>query len=520
MAGFIEKNSLKFLLLILVISAFFRFYNLQNFQYWAGDEELLSGVVRRMIVNKQIAFISPNTNLGLSLGSFFHIVSAPLFLVAKLNPVIVLGIVPILGITTTFVVYLAGKALAGRKLGLVASFLYSSSFLTTLFDKRWWPLTSNFFLTSIALLALFKIIKEKKYYYSIFIAIAAGFAGHADPSLAVIAVASLITFLIFKISIFKKEFIPAYIILLIFIVPLILFEAKHPGSIVGPLFKSFSKITPAITTPDVSSENTFNTATATFARFFFIKPSNNAEYLMSSCAPCDPPLFGNFSILTILALILFPLFFILKNKTYKSLIIIPYVFLFVFFISTEAFQAAFKLPIHQSYFTVIFPVILLLVSFSLIKIIKNNYALLVILTLFLTINLYTLFNSSYRYPLFQKEKLVQDLSKEIGSSNFSLYALGNSWFHGGGYTGLFILNNKHPKKSYIYKFYDWMYQAHSLYTVNPTEQDQEKIVVIGPKGEIPNTNLNVLFSETVGNLEGKVLDNSDFSFDPETLGNL
>lgn len=192
----------------------------------------------------------------------------------------------------------------------------------------------------------------------------------------------------------------------------------------------------------------------------------------------------------------------------------------VFVISTEIFQAVFKLPIHQSYFTVIFPVILLLISYSLVKTIKNNYALSAILLLFLTINLYTLFNSTFKYPLAQKEKLIQDLSKEIGSSDFSLYAVGDAWFHGGGWTGLFILNNKHPKKSYIYYFYDWMYKAHSLYTVTPTNEDQEKIVVIGPTGKTPNTNLKVLFSENVGNIEGNIFDNSNYSFDPQTLNGL
>lgn len=161
MAGFIEKNSTKLLILILIISAFFRFYNFQNFQYWSADEEIASAVVLRMINARQITLISPNTNLGSSLGSFFHIASVPLFLIANLNPIIVVGIIPLIGILTMYVIYLAGKNLKDNRLGLVASFLYSSSFLATIYDKRWWPLTLNCLLTSLSLLALFKIIKEK-----------------------------------------------------------------------------------------------------------------------------------------------------------------------------------------------------------------------------------------------------------------------------------------------------------------------------------------------------------------------
>jgi 4-amino-4-deoxy-L-arabinose transferase-like glycosyltransferase len=514
---FAPDNSTKFLILILVISAFFRFYNFQNFQYWSGDEEIASAVVRKMIIGKQITLISPNSNLGLSLGSFFHIASVPLFLIAKMNPITVLGLIPLLGIATTYVIYLAGKTLGGTKLGLTSAFLYSSSFLVTLFDKRWWPLTLNCFLTSLSLLALLKIVKEKKFYYSIFLAIAIGFAGHADPSLAVIAISSLIIFLIFKINFFRKEFIPAIVVLLIFIAPLIVFEAKHPGSIAAPLLKSFLNVAPARLAPNTININVFRVASSTFTRLLFTKPSGFAESQLCSCSTYEPPLFADFSTTIILFLLIFPILLIIKNKNYKSLYIIPYIFLLVFFISTEEFQTAFNLPIHQAYFTIIFPVILLLISYSLIKIFKNNFALPFVLLLILSINLYTIFNSSFKYPLFQKEKLVQDLSKEIGSSNFSFYAVGDAWFHGGGYTGLFILNNKHPKKSYIYYFYDWMYKAHSLYTVTPTEQDQEKIVVIGPVGKIPNTNLNTLYSETVGNIEGKIFDNSTFSFDPKTL---
>ena len=89
--------------------------------------------------------------------------------------------------------------------------------------------------------------------------------------------------------------------------------------------------------------------------------------------------------------------------------------------------------------------------------------------------------------------------------------------HGGGFTSLFILQDKHPKKSYIYPFYDWMYKAYSLYTVDPQTTDQKKIVLIGSKNNFTTQLENIAYEKSINNLKAIILDNSDGKFSEKSL---
>src|SRR3989344_6694569 len=110
------------------------------------------------------------------------------------------------------------------KIGLVGSFLYASSFVGGLFDRRWWPLSLNLFLTSFAILCLVQIIYKKKYLYLLPLSAAIGLAAHADPTIGVIGVASVLSLIIFKVSILRKESLFATLILLVFLTPVLIFE--------------------------------------------------------------------------------------------------------------------------------------------------------------------------------------------------------------------------------------------------------------------------------------------------------
>lgn len=310
-----------------------------------------------------------------------------------------------------------------------------------------------------------------------------------------------------------------------FVLPLIIFEIRHPGTITHPFLQTISKLNSSqlSTKTNTAVSNLPKLVSTTFAQLFFVRPSNFAESQFCYCIDYVEPLFGTLATITIGILTLFPLFLIFKNiKKYsfkKDLLLVPYIFILTCLAGTIIFRATLKNPIHQLYFTVIFPAVFLIVAYSLTKLVKNNFVLTIILTLFLTVNLYTLFNSKFAYPLIDKEKLVQDLTSKIGTNDFSLYSAPDPWSTGGGYTGLFMLIGKSPRKSYIYPSYDWMYRAYNLYTVNPTSQDQEKIVIIGPAGKLLQTNSSIEFSETVGNIEGIILDNSTNWFTKDKLTN-
>jgi len=117
---FFRKNAT--LIFILLVSAFFRLYKFHQFQYFSGDEEIFYFLVRKIVEVKPVLVV-PNAQLSTSIGSFFHLLSAPLFYLTMGSPVIMSLFASILGVFTTYFVYVAGKIILDKRLGYIASFL-------------------------------------------------------------------------------------------------------------------------------------------------------------------------------------------------------------------------------------------------------------------------------------------------------------------------------------------------------------------------------------------------------------
>lgn len=501
------------LLVVFIIASIFRLYNFTSLQYWSGDEEIAAAVVRRVIVERKIALVSPNATTAASLGSFFHLLSVPLYIISSFNPVLVLLLTSLLGIGAALLLFYLGTTVKNTRLGFIISFLYASSFLASLFDRRWWPLSLNTFLTSLAVVSLYQIMINKRSIFIIFLMITIGFAGHADPSLGVIFIASLFSYIVFRPKFKLKQYIPGFLILLLFILPLLLFEIRHPGVIFTPFVKAVARGT------EIKKEFKTNLlysdiAIATGTRLLFPRWSLQAESHFCYCGDeYDPPLGGTVAELITLLLLLLPFYYFkkLKDSKEKKFILLLYIFTFSFLGGSLLFTITYGSSLHQHYFTVIFPLIFILAGYSIYRLTRKNTKLLMILLgIYILINANALYNSRFRDPLSIKQQLVSKLSSNLENQDFSFFIVGDAYFHGGGFTELFILNNKHPKKSYIYPFYDWMYRSHSLYTVMPQDSNQNRVVIIGPRIVIhtPEIEKHVIFTSRIGNMEGYILDNS------------
>ena len=97
------------LVAILILAAIFRFYRLFAFQYWSVDEEVFTAVVQQIAVGHKLLLVSPNVAIALSLGSFFHLLSAPIFWLARFQADQILVAGSALGVLTTLAVYKTGK---------------------------------------------------------------------------------------------------------------------------------------------------------------------------------------------------------------------------------------------------------------------------------------------------------------------------------------------------------------------------------------------------------------------------
>lgn len=451
-----KKNNI-LIILIIFLAILFRFYRLWDFQYWSVDEEIFVAVVRQITVDHKLLLVSPNVAIATSLGSFFHLLSAPIFLLANFTASKILIAGSILGVLTTFAVYKVG--------GRIAAFLYAGSFLAALSDRRWWPLSLDPLLAILSILAVTKII-EGKYKYALLLAICASFAWHADPSLAVIIIFAVFSAIVFKIPLFKKAYIPALIYLFFSIAPFFIFELRHPGAVTHPFLELLTRSRGQVEWSLDSLE-----LLRGFARGLFVPPGPDIEkyFLYTKIYPA-PFLSPLPEILTLLFFI-FP--FWIKEQKVK----IVYLFLLSFLLGIIVFTLRIGAEFHQHYFVVAWPAFFILVAFTLQKTAKI-WAV-IFLTAFLTINLATLLFSSMRYPLFKKEMAVDKAIAIIDNKPFALKVQSDGrYFEGVG--GLFFLKNKFPSNLDYYEAWDWIYRAYSLYEVPPVKGPFQNTIIISP----------------------------------------
>src|SRR3989344_8627409 len=213
------------LFLIIFLAFILRVYRIEELFYFTYDESVPAFVGRRLVLFHHIPLIGGVTPFGVHLAPYFYLLSAILLGLGGLNPVIWGWAGAVLAMVTTLMVYLVGREIKDKKLGMVAAGLWSFSYLANVYDRHFWALYWGPLLSVIAIYSLLKIIKGKeKFVYLIAISLAFGI--HADLSNYTILILAVISWVVFKIKIQKSTFIAIGIIILSFL-PLLIFDLKH-----------------------------------------------------------------------------------------------------------------------------------------------------------------------------------------------------------------------------------------------------------------------------------------------------
>lgn len=147
------------LILVLLLAAFFRFYHLESYMTFLGDEGRDALVMKRMITG-DIPLIGPPTSVGnIYLGPLYYYMMFIPMVLTNLNPVSAAVMNALIGVLTVGFIYFLGKVWFGRIGGLVASYLYAISPVTIIYSKSSWnPNPASFF----ALLGIFSFYKLNK----------------------------------------------------------------------------------------------------------------------------------------------------------------------------------------------------------------------------------------------------------------------------------------------------------------------------------------------------------------------
>ncbi len=233
MINIIKDNKSKltyiiFFILILVISAFMRFYRINEFMTYLGDEGRDMLVVKRMIVDHKLTLLGPITSVGsMYMGPIYYYIMTPFLWIWQLNPVGPAVMVAIFGICTVALIFITGNIFIHPIVGLVASLLYAVSPLPVVYGRSSWNPNIVPFFSLLVIFALLNVVIKKKY---IWLAI-------AGLSLGILIQLHYVTFMFFpiiftilaliKFRIPVKYYLLAFLMFLLAYSPFLLFELRH-----------------------------------------------------------------------------------------------------------------------------------------------------------------------------------------------------------------------------------------------------------------------------------------------------
>jgi 4-amino-4-deoxy-L-arabinose transferase-like glycosyltransferase len=157
-------TSTNVVLFILSCIAFvLRFYLIPQNLFFGPEQGRDFQVVKEIIVGHKVTLIGSKTDIsGVFHGPIYYYLSTIPFLLSHGNPVVVLGFFILINSLTTILVYILGKELMSKRVGIIAAILYVFSFGVIIYS-RWLsnpPLSIPF--ACLYFLSLHSFIKGKK----------------------------------------------------------------------------------------------------------------------------------------------------------------------------------------------------------------------------------------------------------------------------------------------------------------------------------------------------------------------
>jgi hypothetical protein len=388
----ILKN--RFFLLLIILLAFVRFYRLEEFITFLGDQGRDAIIIKRIAVLEKLPAIGPVSSVGgMFLGPFYYYLMAPFLLLFQFNPVglgFAVGLLSLFGLIYLF--FITKKELNKNAAYL---FLILAGFAKIIVEYNrfsWNPNLLPFF----AFVTLYFLVKfyqsENTGYLFLFGAfLALSLQLHYLAFLLGLTIAVFILFNYKKtISFFKwKNLIILTASFLIFYSPLIIFDLRHQFINSKNLIKVFTQ--EKIVSSSESFSNRFLSTNHSFFQYVF-----------------------NIKINQTLAFLLFLLIFIyfVKNRGFRKNLFLQINFLnFFSYIIGFSILRSFR---HPHYYMVVYLSFYLILAYLMANFAQKN--LFKKFFIFVTVIIFLYINGK-NYPFFKKEGNFQTrIAKKIADS--------------------------------------------------------------------------------------------------------
>ena len=238
----LSDHKIEYLILFLILgfSAFFRLYKLDQllgFWYDQGRDAL---VIWDLIHYGKFFLIGPVTGIeSIFLGPFYYYLIAPFYWIGKGSPVTAASFLSLLTVLAIFLIYLLGKQIYNRKVGLMAAFLYGFSYQQVVF-ARWLANPNPLpFFTMIALVLLYKFITSYDSLFIVLYSFVIGLCLQLEAASAIFFLPSTLIILFWQRKHLKVKWLfLSFLAFFVTLIPQIYFDFRHEG-VLRNAFKKF-----------------------------------------------------------------------------------------------------------------------------------------------------------------------------------------------------------------------------------------------------------------------------------------
>jgi 4-amino-4-deoxy-L-arabinose transferase-like glycosyltransferase len=429
----IKNNKIEFilLLLILAIASFLRFYNIIDFLHFANDEARDAFIVKNIFENNSIPLLGPETSIGhFYLGPIFYYFLTLFFLLFQFHPVSGAILSAILGVLSVLLLWKITRNIFSKEAALIASFLYSISFIVVLHSRWSWNPNIVPFFFLLYIYSFYKFTNSRnnfgKYLYLWIISLTILIQLHA--STFILIPVSIILFLLYRPKNLKwQNYLVSLAIIIILFAPFLIYEIINN-------FENFYKIISVIFD---SSDSTSFLYKIKFNILGFIGFLNALIFANFSGLNNNFSFIENINIyslsfipglITFLGILIIAIFHIYKYKKKSKFIFTLFLFLLIFFIFSKKI-----LFVH--YYILFFPLIFILLGFLLSMFYRYNIfskSLVFLIIIFISFSnfLYTFdffsglkqntWQKHHTIPFYQTDKAVNFIVKKAKNDKIYL----------------------------------------------------------------------------------------------------
>ncbi len=447
-----------YLLIILLIAIFFRFYKINDWLFFGMDQEYEALIIKNITNGRHFPLIGVNAgDTGLYLGPFFiYFAAIPYFLFSG-NPIGGAVTASLLGILTCYFVYQIGRRMFNKRIGLFAAFFYSGSFLISFYDRKFWNPTPVPLFSLLIGYILYQLANNKIKYLP-WLALIFGLAIQCHLSMFIFL--PIIVYILWKKYplINRKLFTFSIVIFLFLQLPILIFDFRHN------FINSRALVNLALNKNQENSSysNLYERSSlfiSAMGRVFWM-PFNPDLFLESGQCRELAGYKKNAHLEGVILLSIFTGIFILwmleKRKSHKTAVKIILMLIFV----TLLFVMFYNRQIFEYYFLYLFPWVCIILGCSANFVWKREHGVLAVtpfLLLFIGLNLITLFTVKFNYSYKEKLAAINFVKEVLGNRSYKLEVLGECTRYG-GYRYLFEYFVGKPVSSYMDSYFSWLYK--------------------------------------------------------------